>query len=310
MRRATTALALSLSLALAGQAAADVRRSVERETVRLADLFDFAGASGETAVGPAPRPGQTEVYDADRLRAIAARFHLAWPAGAMAERLVLERAARVLELDEIVGAVRTALAARGIDPDAEIEVDGRTRRLHVAAEAKVPVRAYDVTLDPRTSRFAGMLALGIGAEATEPVPVSGRVVQTAEIAALVRDVGAGEILGPSDVQTLRVRRDLVRRTTVTDPRELIGKVARRPLREGIAINVMDVQEPVVVAKGAIVTLVFQTPRLLLTAKGRAMQNAAMGDVVAVVNTQSNKTVEGIVTGPDQVQIPTNVAMGQ
>lgn len=296
---------------LAGTAHAEMRRSVvvQGDTVRLGDLFPYAGADAEAAVAAAPRPGQSEIFEADRLRTLAQRYRLATADGLPA-RVVVERAARLVEADEVAAAIRAALAGRGLGDDAEVDVDGRMRRLYAAAEAPTAVRAYDVTVDPRTHRFVATLAVATGREATETLQVGGRIVQMTEIAVPARDLAAGEVLVQADLRPLRLRRDQVQRGMMADARDLIGKAARRPLREGAVVRVADVREPVVVARGAMVTLYFQTPRLLVTAKGRATQDAAVGDTVAVVNIQSNKTVEGIVTGPDQVQIQAAATVGQ
>jgi len=309
---ALLASALLAAALLAGPAQADARRSVvvQGDTVRLGDLFPFAGADADKAIAAAPRPGQSEVFEADRLRALALRHSLAAPADGLPGRVVVERAARLVEADELAAAIRAALSGRGLGADAEIEVDGRMRRLYAAPEARTAVRAYDVSVDARTHRFVATVAVATGSEATETLQVGGRIVQMTEIAVPARDLAAGEVLTGGDLRTLRLRRDQVQRGMVADARDLVGKAARRPLREGAAVRVADVREPVVVARGAVVTLYFQTPRLLVTAKGRATQDAAVGDTIAVVNIQSNKTVEGIVTGPDQVQIAAAGTVGQ
>ena len=60
--------------------------------------------------------------------------------------------------------------------------------------------------------------------------------------------------------------------------------------------------PVVVAKGATVTMIVEAPGLQLTAVGRALGNAGVGDVVQVMNAQTRTTVEGVVEGPGRVRV--------
>ena len=40
----------------------------------------------------------------------------------------------------------------------------------------------------------------------------------------------------------------------------------------------------------------ETPFMVVTAQGRALQDGKLGDVVRVNNTQSNRMIEGLVTG--------------
>jgi flagella basal body P-ring formation protein FlgA len=46
----------------------------------------------------------------------------------------------------------------------------------------------------------------------------------------------------------------------------------------------------------------ETPNILITAQGKAQQDGAEGETVRVINTQSNRLVEGIVVAPGVVEI--------
>jgi flagellar basal body P-ring formation protein FlgA len=51
-----------------------------------------------------------------------------------------------------------------------------------------------------------------------------------------------------------------------------------------------------------VTLIYQTDGIYLTIRGKAIDNGAEGDVVNVLNLQSNRTIAGVVIGRDQVKV--------
>ncbi|MGE3142983.1 MAG: flagella basal body P-ring formation protein FlgA, partial [Hyphomonadaceae bacterium] len=53
----------------------------------------------------------------------------------------------------------------------------------------------------------------------------------------------------------------------------------------------------VIRRGDVIQLVNVAPGLQLTTRARTLGNAAIGDSVRLVNLQSNRTVEAIVTGP-------------
>jgi flagella basal body P-ring formation protein FlgA len=48
----------------------------------------------------------------------------------------------------------------------------------------------------------------------------------------------------------------------------------------------------------------ETPLMSLSAQGKALQDGTQGETVRVMNTQSNRMVEGIVDGPGSVVIRT------
>ena len=51
-----------------------------------------------------------------------------------------------------------------------------------------------------------------------------------------------------------------------------------------------------------VLLVYEAPGIAVTVRGKASESGAEGDVVNVVNIQSKRTVQGLVTGPNRVTV--------
>lgn len=72
----------------------------------------------------------------------------------------------------------------------------------------------------------------------------------------------------------------------------------------------DVMPQRFVTRGSLVTMKIETPYMRMTAQGKAPQDGGIGDVVRLNNTQSNRMVEGIVTGPGTVRIPLPEAIVQ
>ena len=51
-----------------------------------------------------------------------------------------------------------------------------------------------------------------------------------------------------------------------------------------------------------VTIVYQAPGLTLTLRGQAQDAGALGDTISVVNTESKRVVQAVVSGPDRVMV--------
>ena len=51
-----------------------------------------------------------------------------------------------------------------------------------------------------------------------------------------------------------------------------------------------------------VTIYYEVPGIMLTVRGKALEAGAVGDVVGVLNIQSNRTVQATVIGPGRVTI--------
>jgi flagella basal body P-ring formation protein FlgA len=75
------------------------------------------------------------------------------------------------------------------------------------------------------------------------------------------------------------------------------EVTRNGGRGAGAARVPGNDAPVMIRRGETITLVYVAPGLQLTTRGRALNDAAVGEPVRVVNLQSNMTVEAMATGP-------------
>ena len=104
----------------------------------------------------------------------------------------------------------------------------------------------------------------------------------------------------------RLRRDAFTRALVREHRldasDLIGKAVKRPIRAGDVIAAADVEPPRMVVRGDSVTLMFNKPGLTLSARGKAMSDGAEGSVVSVLNEQSKRTIQGVVTAAGTVAV--------
>lgn len=77
---------------------------------------------------------------------------------------------------------------------------------------------------------------------------------------------------------------------VDDPDMLIGQEARVALYAGRPIRLNDVGPPALVDRNQIMPLIYMTGTLAITTEGRALDRAAAGEWIRVMNVQSHTTV--------------------
>src|SRR5258708_20133535 len=78
--------------------------------------------------------------------------------------------------------------------------------------------------------------------------------------------------------------------------------AKTAWRNGQALRTEDLIKPQIVQRNEAVTIYYEVPGIMLTVRGKAVEAGAMGDVVGVLNIQSNRTVQATVIGPGRVTI--------
>lgn len=208
---------------------------------------------------------------------------------------------------EIVEVVRQALAARGVSGDIRIAFAKRPHALRVPKDDGITVLGMDYA--PRTHRFSVLLAADGVDAAGKSYRLTGRAVPVVAMPALARTVAAGEVIDAADISWIEIEAGRLPRDVLADLDAIVGKSARRPLPAGRLLRQRDISKPVLVRKGAIVTMVVIAPGLELSATGRVLENGGQGDLIRVMNTGSKRTVQAVVWSASQVRIPNRPQIG-
>ena len=276
--------------------------TVDDNLIKLGDLFIGAGANADVGVAYAPAPGKRAIFDSQWLYRVANAYGLAWRPMSLQDQAVVQRASTVIGRDEIENRILDALSGNGIGPDAQVELTNHAFRVYVAEGANTLIDVEDMVFDPRTRRFTTVIAVSPDGAGTQRFRLAGRIHNVRDVPVLTRRVLPGEVIKASDLETIPARASQMRRDTIVEVEDLIGKSPKRALPQGRAIAMSEVQDPILVPNRGLVTILYQRPRMTLTAKGRAMQDGANGDVIRISNVQSNMVIEAVVVGPHMVTV--------
>ncbi|MBL9011727.1 MAG: flagellar basal body P-ring formation protein FlgA [Alphaproteobacteria bacterium] len=198
-------------------------------------------------------------------------------------------------------ALLDALIAEGAPGDAAVSIVGRVPSGIDPETLAVASARYDAA----SGRFVVQIKLASG----RLFGLQGKVEPGVDVPVLTRTLRAGEIANAEDVILTRIAQSRLARGALTDSDDVVGFSARRQLRAGLALREGDFEKPVVVRKGDAVTVVYRVPGVELTARGKAMANGGLGDTVPVVNVQSHKQIEAVITGAGAVTVsPQDVAL--
>lgn len=122
-------------------------------------------------------------------------------------------------------------------------------------------------------------------------------VETVEVLTYARSLAAGDVIQPEDVVWAPVQSHLVPAGAPQDAEAVIGMSARRALRAGSAVASRDLTAPQVIARNDMVEVSYQSGGINLTITGKATRNAAAGEPVTILNTQSGRTIEAVAVAP-------------
>ncbi len=292
----------------AGAITAPTLREVVRVTsdvVRIGDLVDNAGSLAQVAVYRSPDLGTTGTLTTSEVLATLRANQVFGVDTRGIGEVVVTRLARTLSAKDVELKVAHALERRyGLGAAASLTVtfdrDLGTLQLDPANAGEM--RATATRYDPRNSRFDILFEIANTDTGTPTrLRFTGTALETVEVAVLTRSVEANEVLKASDVVTERRPKAEVG----TDPAsrdKAVGRQTHRALRAGQAVRSADLGNPDLVQRDQQVTLIYENAGLYLTIRAKAMESGTAGDTISVLNPQSKRTVQGIVTGPGQVSV--------
>lgn len=305
LRAALTVAAFTM--AIVPVFAANLRGDVTAtgDVLTVADLIE--GVSGPAATRPlfrAPALGESGTIQVKRIVDAAAALGLKSVETAGRAQITVIRAARRVGQAEIETAVKSQLEAQhGIDTRALSIVFEGTPALVVAPDVKAPVTVEDLVYDRRTRRVSALVAISPNpGERRASARVGGALVELVQVAVLNRTFNRGEAVQASDITFERRVRDAVPQDAEPEDATLVGRVARRALPAGTVIRAGDLAKPELVARGDIVTVVYEVPGLVLTLRARAEQAGTQGDTITITNPQSKRTLQGQVVAAGRVSV--------
>ena len=270
------------------------------DVLTLGDLVENApDAAVKRPLFRAPALGAAGTIQARRIvEAVAAAGLGSVETGGRAQVNVL-RAARRVTAPEIEAALKRALETTfALDPKLlAIRLDGDAPVLLAPLDLDGQAAALDLSYDPRTRRVAALVSLG---ERQASLRVSGVAVELREVVVLNRALARGDRVAEADLALERRPREGLPADAVTVPSP--GEVAQRALSAGTVLRAGDTAPPDLVARGEMVTLVYDAPGISLSIRGISNEAGRLGATVSVLNATSKKVVQGTVVGPARVAV--------
>jgi len=161
-------------------------------------------------------------------------------------------------------------------------------------------------INPPAPKYLGRKALNIavlvdGTEAAV-VRMSGDLRLYGEIACTTRRIGRQERLTEKDLKMIRLDITMLGDDLVRQPTDAIGKRLTTALQPGDIVRTAHLDEPPLVNRGDLVTIVAQTAGLRASAPGEAKKTGTRGEIIQVKNLMSRKNIFAKIVGAGVVRV--------
>ena len=148
--------------------------------------------------------------------------------------------------------------------------------------------------------LAMLLAWGDPAGASQAATPATSAAATVPVAVLARPVTRGELLTADDLAI--EDRNAAQARGALGVQEIAGREANRNLSAGAVLRANDVVARRLVRRGEPVTINIRAGGLVISSVGRALASGGEGDLVRVVCTATNRTLDGVVESSGAVRV--------
>jgi flagella basal body P-ring formation protein FlgA len=301
-------LAEEVALDLPDQLTLRDRIMVDDEVVRLSDLFHETLSDGDLAVAQAPKAGQTLTLDARFLQQVARAYRLNWKPSSKYQKVMVGRMSQRVTAAMVRDAIAIAVEERiGTSSDLDVALDGGDLELDLPTDIENSVAVSAINFNPASNRFAAILVAPADGPAVVQRNVFGTVYEMAQIPVPKRLISAGDVISADDLEWQAVHLTRLSGNSLTDAEQLVGRMAKRPLKAGQILRQSDVAVSPVIHKNDLIRLVVRTGQMTLSVQGKAMQDAALGQTIRVMNVNSNRQLSGTVVDAGTVAVGFDVA---
>lgn len=278
--------------------------TVTGNIVRIGDLVENAGPVAEVPIFRAPDLGTRGTVPAERvIEAIRPHQLIGIDTRGIAE-VIVTRATRAIPAAEISERIAKALEGRyglGEARNILIQFDREVRTLNVEPTVTGELEILTLDYNPRTTRFDVTFDLPSSVALHQQANrFTGTAYETIDAVVAERPVEHGEILKLSDLAI--VRRPKSEGPVIGDVHAVAGLAARHELRPGQPLHAADLVKPSIVQRNDTVIIIYEVPGITLTLRGQAQDAGALGDTINVLNVQSKRVMQAVVSGPGRVTV--------
>lgn len=141
-----------------------------------------------------------------------------------------------------------------------------------------------------------------GTRTTRSTTAHFRINAAADVLVAVRDLPRRAVIAAGDVRVERRPATRLPQNAVRDLADAVGKETTRPVAPGEVLSASALSAPLVVRRGAVVSLVLEGPNFKIVARGVAAEDGAVGAPIRVINQSSRREITGRVEDERTVRV--------
>lgn len=204
--------------------------------------------------------------------------------------------------DDISAAVKKEFIEQGLDDEIELEFFAGQTSFVLENTKKAKLMVSKLKYDQEQNKFNAEADVFADGKPIARTQLQGRYYLLEETAVPTKNIIKGSIIKADDLKMVKMRRNRIKPNHITMSEKLIDMEAKRSLKEGKLISNREVGKIVLIKKGDVITSIYKTDKMQITAKAEALNDGVRGQKIEAVNTKSKKKMYGIVIDADTIEV--------
>lgn len=274
--------------------------TLNRSEIRLEDLFP---ALPEDHPAHGLELKERTTYDkpltlkARHLRLLARKHKINWTLPKEFSTCTIYRKGTVLEENTLRSDLKNALL---VPEEAQVQIN---RWPKIVVENPQDCRIGKVQNNPKTQLFsAEILARPLDASQEKVFRVYGRILEEIDVPVLKTAKQPGQPIQENDLKTVKLPKQKAHSNTLLNPSDIIGLAPKRRLSAEVPLRTGDLEKPVLVQKGGVMSVHFQKGGIKLSLKAKAKKKGALGDVIGFEGYDPKKVIYAKIVSPNQAVV--------
>ncbi len=292
----------------AAMALAEVKSSTEvsKSTVTLGDLLDNLDRGHDIWIMNSPAPGEKTSVSTRYLASLTKQHNVYWQNSRGVRQITITRKGKVIKHEALKHLIIQELESANLSNRKKgIRLDNKNARINLPEDSGIEdITVQDFNLNQKTGKFSAVISIPTGGDSYTTATLRGRTQAISYVPALNKTIAPGKLITGQDISWISLPSHSIGRNIIRTKDQMVGKSPRRGLVPSTPLRLSDLKQPKIVIRGKVVSILFKSGKISLSAIGKAIESGGRGDVIKVMNSKSHKTLDAVVTGPGQVQVLT------
>ncbi len=211
------------------------------------------------------------------------------------------KAVKITESD-FAEAVKKQALEQGVINELELEFFAGATEIDLPEANKFKIMVLRLDFDETQNKFSAKAEVYANSKMLHATDLTGRYYELVSIYVPAQNVAKGELIEQKMLKTIKIRKNRLKSSFLTEESQLLNKQATKSLRMDKPVFENEVREMPLINKNDMVTVVYEYEQMQITVKAQALEDGAKGQIINLLNTKTKKTIQAEVKDKNTVVI--------